>query len=158
MMDKILSRFVAVATLVILLITSCEKAPTVITGDSPEFSGDMTVLYEGEPFEQEGIKVLAEFNEDKTMLDIKMMRVKFVPAMPVRIDVTILEIPVTEETDGIWSFYGDGITPWAMGGPYDGYRVDELKGTVSDSALEFSLDFYNTRKRQAYPTSYSGNR
>lgn len=157
MLNNIISRFAAAAS-VIVLMASCEKAPSVITEDSPEFSGKMTVLYEGEPFDQNGIKVLVELNADKTMLDIKMMKVKFVPAMPVRIDVTILEVPVTEEADGIWSFYGDGITPWAMGGPYDGYRVDELRGTVSDSTLEFSLDFYNTKKNQAYPTSYSGDR
>ena len=135
MLNNIISRFAAAAS-VIVLMASCEKAPSVITEDSPEFSGKMTVLYEGEPFDQNGIKVLVELNADKT----------------------ILEVPVTEEADGIWSFYGDGITPWAMGGPYDGYRVDELRGTVSDSTLEFSLDFYNTKKKQAYPTSYSGDR
>lgn len=157
-MYKTLSRLAALAASFIFLLTSCEEAPSVITEESPEFSGKMTVLYQGENFDQNGIKVFAEFNQDKTMLDIKLMKVKFVPAMPVRIDVTILEVPATKEDDGAWSFYGDGITPWAMGGPYDGYRVDKLEGRISDSTLDFSLDFYNTDKKQAYPTTYSGTR
>lgn len=137
---------------------ACEEAPTIIDEQSPVFTGNMTVRYEGEDFEQKGIKVLADFNEDKTMIDIKLQKVKFVPAMPVTIDVTILEIPVTEESDDTWSFYGDGITPWALGGPYDSYRVDSLTGTLTETGIRFSLDFYNTKKQAAYPTDYSGTR
>lgn len=141
----------------ILVLCSCEKAPSVITEDSPAFSGTMTVAYEGESFEQKNIKVLAEFNEDKTALDIKLQKVKFVPAMPVSIDVTIMDIPVVQESDGTWSFHGDGIIPWAMGGPYDTYRVDDLSGRLGSSGLEFSLGFFNTKKQENYPTSYSGH-
>jgi hypothetical protein len=45
-----------------------------------------------------------------------------------------------------------------MGGPYDTYRVDDLRGTISDDSIEFSLGFYNTKKQENYPTSYSGVR
>ena len=75
-MYKTLSRLAALAASFIFLLTSCEEAPSVITEESPEFSGKMTVLYQGENFDQNGIKVLAEFNQDKTMLDIKLMKVK----------------------------------------------------------------------------------
>ena len=151
-----MKRFLTIMTAA-CLFCACEKVPTVITDDSPEYTGKMVVVYEGEDFEQTGIKVLGEFNEDKTSVDIKLQKVKFVPAMPVRIDVTIMDIPVTAAGEGTWTFEGDGITPWAMGGPYETYRVDDLHGTITENSIEFSLGFYNTKKQENYPTSYSGS-
>lgn len=151
-----MKRFLTIMTAA-CLFCACEKVPTVITDDSPEYTGKMVVVYEGEDFEQTGIKVLGEFNEDKTSVDIKLQKVKFVPAMPVRIDVTIMDIPVTAAGEGTWTFEGDGITPWAMGGPYETYRVDDLHGTITENSIEFSLGFYNTKKQENYPTTYSGS-
>ena len=139
-------------------MAACEKAPTVITDDSPEYTGTMIVAYEGDDFKQTGIKVLGEFDQSRTTIDIKLQKVKFVPAMPIRIDVTIMDIPVVYAGEDTWSFEADGLTPWAMGGPYDTYRVDDLRGTISDNSIEFSLGFFNTKKQANYPTSYSGVR
>ena len=150
-----MKRFFTIFALAWALV-SCEKAPTIITDDSPEYIGTMVVAYEGEDFEQSGIKVLGEFDESKTTIDIKLQKVKFVPAMPIRIDVTIMDVPVVSDGDGSWTFEADGLTPWAMGGPYDTYRVDDLRGTISGDSIEFSLGFFNTKKQENYPTSYSG--
>jgi len=137
---------------------ACEKPDTVIEEKDPKYSGRMTVRYEGEDFVQNDIKVQVGFSSDSTSVDIKLLKVKFVPAMPVRIDVTVMEVPVTRSDDGDSQFYGDGIVPWAMGGPYDTYRVDGLQGRISDGELEFSMTFYNTKKQEGYPTSYDGTR
>ena len=139
-------------------LASCEKAPTVITDDSPEYTGTMIVAYEGEDFKQTGIKVLGEFDQSRSTIDIKLQKVKFVPAMPIRIDVTIMDIPAVSTGEDSWTFEADDLTPWAMGGPYDTYRVDDLRGTISGNSIEFSLGFYNTKKQENYPTSYSGVR
>lgn len=139
------------------LLASCEEAPTEIVEESPQYKGQMTVVYDGKDFEQDGIKVQVEFSEDQTSIDIKLHKVKFVPAMPVTIDVTILDVPAVKSDDGTWSFYGDGITPWAMGGPYENYRADSLSGTIDGSVLEFSLDFHNVKKGEGYPTTYTGS-
>jgi hypothetical protein len=152
-----MKRFLTILALAYTLV-ACEKAPTVITEDSPEYTGTMVVAYEGEDFKQTGIKVLGEFDESKSTIDIKLQKVKFVPAMPIRIDVTIMDVPVVSTGEDSWSFEADGLTPWAMGGPYDTYRVDDLRGTISDDSIEFSLGFYNTKKQENYPTSYSGVR
>lgn len=141
---------------IICLICSCEKPETTITEGSPEFSGQMTVLYEGEEFLQNDIKIQVEFDQSKSTVDIMLKKVKFVPAMPVKLDISILKVPVTLQDDGSWKISGDDIIPWAMGGPYDAYRVDDLKGTLTDTTCEFSLGFYNTKKQANYPTSYSG--
>jgi len=152
-----MKRFLTLIIAAVCSFCSCEDPITQITGDSPKFSGQMTVVYEGEDFNQKEVKVQVGFNEDQTTIDIKLEKVKFVPAMPIRIDVTILGVPVTSQADGSWSFYANGFTPWAMGGPYDTYRVDELHGTLTDDTIDFSLDFFNTKKDTGYPTSYSGS-
>ena len=89
MMKRIVILFAAA----LALLCSCEKPDTVIDEQSPEYSGRMTVIYENKPFDQDNVRVLVEFNEDKTAVDIQLCKVKFVPAMPVRIDVTIMEVP-----------------------------------------------------------------
>ena len=150
-----IKRLFAFAAALVLLV-SCEEPPTAITDSSPVYSGRMTVLYEGEEFVQNGISVKAEFHDDGTLVDIMLQKVKFVPAMPLRIDVTIMDIPVDKAADGSMTFAADGVVPWAMGGPYDTYRVDELYGTVSGDDISFSLDFFNTKKGEGYPTSYQG--
>jgi hypothetical protein len=152
-----MKRFLTILALAYTL-AACEMAPTVITEDSPEYTGTMVVAYEGEDFKQTGTKVLGEFDESRSTIDIKLQKVKFVPAMPIRIDVTIMDVPVVSTGEDSWSFEADGLTPWAMGGPYDTYRVDDLRGTISGDSIEFSLGFYNTKKQENYPTSYSGVR
>lgn len=152
-MNKILP-FLAVLTLSFLV--SCKVPPTQITDLSPDYQGKMTVLYESESFEQSGIQVKAEFDDDMNSIDIMLKKVKFVPAMPIRIDVTIMDIPCSENADGTFTFAADDFIPWAMGGPYDTYRVDDLIGTVSDDGLTFDMVFFNTKKNEGYPTSYSG--
>lgn len=151
----LIMRFLKCVSL-LLLAVSCTKPDTQIEKGDPIYSGIMNVVYEGEDFEQDGIEVQLGFNADSTMMDMKLVKVKFVPAMPVRIDVTVMEIPVIKEGGGEFSFYGDGIVPWAMGGPYDTYRVDSLEGKLNRGKLEFSMLFYNTKKQEGYPTSYSG--
>lgn len=142
----------------ISLLYSCAEPPTIITDLSPDFTGTMTVIYEGEDFVQNGINVKVEIQEDDGFVEIMLEKVKFVPAMPVKIDVTIMEIPVVSDEDGVIEFRADGLTPWAMGGPYDTYRVDALEGTLTENAVSFSMDFFNTKKNEGYPTSYTGTR
>lgn len=157
--DKFMRKKIySILTAISCLFCSCEKAPTIVTEDTPEFSGKMTVLYDGESFEQSGVKVSAELSTDRNTVDIMLHKVKFVPSMPVRIDVTIMDVPVIQSDGGTWTFAGDDITPWAMGGYYDTYRVDDLYGTISENAIELSLDFFNTKKGEGYPTSYSGRK
>jgi len=138
------------------IFVSCEAPPTSISGQSPDYHGEMTVLYENESFVQRGIEVKAQFDEDKGTLDIMLKKVKFVPAMPVRIDVTIMNIPCSENADETFTFAADDLVPWAMGGLYDTYRVDDLVGTISDGELLFEMVFFNTKKNAGYPTTYVG--
>jgi hypothetical protein len=116
----------------------------------------MKVDYDGESFVQEGISVKVDFSEDGKSMDMMLNKVKFVPAMPIRIDVTIMNVPLEEAADGSVLFSADGIVPWAMGGLYDTYRVDNLSGVLKENTISFSLEFFNTKKNEGYPTSYEG--
>lgn len=152
-----MNRILYICTFLFCVLTSCEKVPTDSTEGAPLYSGRMTVVYEGEEFSQDNIQVQVQFNQDRTAVDIKLFKVKFVPAMPIRINVEIKDVPLTEESAGVWSFSADDITPWAMGGPYKGYRVDDLEGRITEESVDFELGFFNTKKSENYPTSYSGN-
>ena len=88
-----MKRFLTIIAVVASLLCSCEKAPTVIDESSPEFSGRMTVVYEGDDFNQDDIEVLVGIDPTQTTVDIKLQKVKFVPAMPVNI-CPFLHFPV----------------------------------------------------------------
>lgn len=141
---------------VVSLFCSCREADSNITRTSPNYSGQMTVLYDGEEFVQNDIAVAVAFNNKQSALDIELKRVKFAPAMPVKVDVTITDIAITKQGEGVWSFATDGVTPWALGGPYDKYRIDNLQGQLSENNISFTLTLFNTNKGIGYPTTYSG--
>ena len=92
-------------------IFSCTKAETDITEESPEYSGTMTVIYDGEEFVTGNVSVMVGMSEDSATMDIKLLKVKFVPAMPVRIDVLIPGVRVESVSDdgGTVVFSGDGM-------------------------------------------------
>lgn len=139
------------------IFISCEESHTEINELSPDYCGNMTVIYEDESFLQNNIEAKVEYYEDKASLDIMLKKVKFVPAMPVTIDVTIKGISCSRNQDGTFSISADDITPWAMGGPYEAYRVDDLSGTISDGKLSFEMIFFNVNKNTGYPTEYEGS-
>ena len=58
-----MKRIVILLAAALALLCSCEKPDTVIDDQSPEYSGKMTVIYEGESFEQKDVKVIVGFNE-----------------------------------------------------------------------------------------------
>lgn len=154
-----MKRFLIFVAAMLPLVSCGEKpAADLITDLSPDYSGTMIVTYEGNDFVQEEISVKAEINEECTELELLLEKVKFVPAMPISIDVTIKGIPVEKDSDGSLKFSADGIVPWAMGGPYETYRVDNLTGTIKDEGISFTMDFFNTTKNVAYPTSYTGDK
>ena len=154
-MNRIFS-FLAVISAFTSLI-SCEESHTETNDLSPDYLGNMTVIYEDEAFIQNNIEAQIVYNDDLASLDIMLKKVKFVPAMPVTIDVTIKGISCSRNQDGTFSINADEITPWAMGGPYEAYRVDDLSGTISDGKLSFEMIFFNINKNTGYPTEYEGS-
>lgn len=149
---------VSVIVLLSCAFFSCTKPDTEITKDTPKYVGTMSVDYDGKHFDNKNVSVQIALSEDASKADIKMNKVKFVPAMPVTIDVIIPDVPVSHDSGEISSgfeFSGTDIVPWAFGGPYNKFRVFDLKGSLQGNVLSFSLIFEKDGKT-SIPTSFTG--
>ena len=119
-----------------------------VTVEDGSYVGTVTVV---EPhFSASDIKVSVTPIEGTTTLDIKMFEVRFSERMPKTIDFTIPKASYTIDGDTI-NIFGENIIP-TMGAGYEKpeYTVTELKGTIKDGKIDFSLKF------GSFPTKYSG--
>lgn len=136
---------------VAILLTCCTKADPKeeIIPQTADYVGTVTVLYQGSPFENENIEVNFTPNEDGSSASITIHKIRFVPQMPVTIDVTIPNVNLSVAQDAI-ILQCDNVVPLAMGGEYPRYTVTALSGSLKGDELEFSLNFGD------YPTSFQG--
>lgn len=82
--------------------------------------------------------------------ELAIYQIKFVPAMPVTINVTIPGVVATEQEDGSLRLDCPDVDPWALGGPYPKYRVSGFSGSIRGNKLAFKLLFGTT------PTEFEG--
>lgn len=142
--------FAALAAIVILI--SCgKKEDEPITPTNADFKGTVSVVFNGSPFDNEDINVNFTPSGDGKTASITIYKIRFVPQMPVTIDVTIPNVNVTV-TGGMMSLSKDQVVPLAMGGEYPRYTVTDLKGTIEGDEMSFSLNFGD------YPTSFTGRK
>ena len=140
----------AVAASLILGCSHNEKEQP-ITPVQADYVGTVSVTYQGEPFDNDGIEVNFTPSDDGKTASIIIYKIKFVPQMPVTIDVTIPDIDVSV-TGNVMSLSKDTVVPLAMGGEYPRYTVTGLNGKIEGEELVFSLKFGD------YPTSFTGKR
>ena len=148
-LDKLLFSFLAAA----ILFSSCGKdeEPEPIIPVNADYTGTVSVVYQESPFDTPDISVNFTPSADGKTASIIIYKIKFVPQMPVTIDVTIPDINLTSDSKTI-SFSKDTVVPLAMGGEYPRYTVTDLKGTIEGERISFSLIFGD------YPTSFTGKR
>lgn len=146
-----MKKLIALA-IAILGLASCHKTPQPFELPPQDiYLGTVSVDYEGGVVDNPDIQVAFLPSEDGTSADIIIYKIKFVPKMPVRIDVTIPGVALAEGPGG-YSFSCDNVVPLALGGEYPKYNVTDLSGTLEDGNLSFSLNF------GAYPTRFNGTR
>lgn len=137
---------------VLVVAAACSKnEPEKIIETPAEtvYSGTMTVVAGGKDNVSENVKVNVSFQEDGTATII-FNKVKFVPQMPVSLDVTVPGVTCeTRENEIILS--GNDIVPLAMGMPYEKYNVTSLTGKIISGKLTISLNFGE------FATSYVGD-
>ena len=147
---KLLNAFLIAAVSVVA--AACSKNEPVKIIETPAetvYSGTMTVVADGKDNVSENVKVNVSFQEDGTA-NIIFNKVKFVPQMPVSLDVTVPGVKCeTRENEIILS--GSDIVPLAMGMPYEKYKVTSLTGKIIAGKLTVSLNF------GGYATSYAGD-
>ena len=145
------------------LLMSCEKneSEDIMQSENPgtpaqigasDYTGTVTVVFQGQDYDNDSIKVSFTPNEQGDSASISIYKIRFVPQMPVTIDITIPGITVNK-TDGKITITGDSIIPQALGGnPYPRYIVTGFNGEINDSVMTFALKFGD------YPTSYQGSK
>lgn len=141
------------ASLFILLAVACGKKEL----DEPvvpvpaDYVGTVSVDYNDTTFDNENISVSFDPAADGTTASLLIHQIKFVPQMPVTIDVTIPSI--TLQTSGRKILLSCGsVAPLALGGEMPRYQVTEFTGEVEDGRLTFSLNFGD------YPTRFTGTK
>ena len=119
------------AALVAMTLIGCGKAEpeTPIVPEMSDYKGTVTVMYKGEPFDNENIQVNFTPSEDGKTASIVIYQIRFVPQMPVTIDVTIPNVAVQSTTEKIL-LSCERTIPLAMGGEYPRYTVTDLKGEI----------------------------
>ena len=147
---KFLKAFLIAAVSVVA--AACSKNEPVKIIETPTetvYSGTMTVVADGKDNVSENVKVNVGFKEDGTATII-FNKVKFVPQMPVSLDVTVPGVTCEiRENEIILS--GNDIVPLTMGMPYERYKVTSLTGKIIAGKLTVSLNFGE------FATSYAGD-
>ena len=147
---KLLNAFLIAAVLVVA--AACSKNEPVKIIETPIetiYSGTMTVVADGKDNVSENVNVNVNLQDDGTATII-FNKVKFVPQMPVSLDVTVPGVKCEiRENEIILS--GNDIVPQTMGMPYEKYKVSSLTGKIISGQLTISLNFGE------FATSYDGD-
>ncbi len=139
------------AALLGVLLVSCGKETPAkpLVPEESDYVGTVTVIYQETPFDNENISVNFTPAEDGQTGSITLHQIRFVPQMPVTIDVTIPDIRLQSTPEKIL-LSCERTIPLAMGGEYPKYTVTGLQGEIVGQELTFSLHFGD------YPTSFKG--
>ena len=136
-----------------LLVLGCGKSGSeeIPAPKEGSYTGTVTVSYTGGTFDNENIKVDFRPAADGKTADIVLNQIRFVPQMPVTIDVTIPGVTVQAgEKETVLSCAR--VVPKAMGGDYPQYTVTDLRGKIVGNEMSFSLNFGTS------PTSFRGTK
>lgn len=149
---KLLNAFLIAAVSVVA--AACSKNEPVKIVETPAetvYSGAMTVVAGGKDNVSENVKVNVNLNlQDDGTATIIFNKVKFVPQMPVSLDVTVPGVKCEIRKNEI-ILSGNDIVPLAMGMPYAKYKVTSLNGKITAGKLTVSLNFGE------FATSYVGD-
>ena len=145
---KLFKSFLIAAVLTVA--AACSKNEPVKIIETPTetvYSGTMTVVADGKDNVSENVNVNLQDDGTATII---FNKVKFVPQMPVSLDVTVPGVKCEiRENEIILS--GNDIVPQAMGMPYAKYNVTSLTGKITADKLTISLNFGE------FATSYVGD-
>ena len=133
------------------LLAACTQAKPEepVHPETGSYLGTVTVEYGGSSFDNENITVVFNPSEDGKTASLEIQKIKFVPAMPVTIDVTIPDVTLDATKDKVGLECAE-VIPLALGGEYPRYKVTGLTGMIREKEMTFSLKFGD------YPTSFRG--
>ena len=138
-----------------LLLAACgsenkeENGKETLPSGTTSFKGTMVVTYQGEDVSTPDVTISVNYHKTTSTADILFNQVKFVPQMPVKLDITVPGVTVKESGSTIL-LSGTGIEPTVAGIPYEQYLVSNLSGNIKSKYLELQLTFGN------FPTRFLG--
>lgn len=103
---------------------------------------------DGTFYYQSNVKTTYEISAEGR-LSFAMYNVKFAEGMPIKLNMFVDGVEFKEE-DGQYTLSGNGLVPYAMGGPFEKFTITNLSGTLTEES--FSLEFLCGE----YPVTYSG--
>lgn len=138
-----------------LLSLSCENGDNNDLPNNPVdskcYKGTMTVdQNDGTLYTQEDVEVDYELRDGK--LNFVMYKVKFANGMPIKLDMVVEGVDYDNTVVGKFTLSGDGIIPYAMGGPFEKFTISNLTGEIT--ANTFTLEFMCGE----YPVTYAGEK
>jgi hypothetical protein len=150
-MKRVKLFFIFAASL--LSFVACENGHNNDLPNNPTsrcYQGTMKVdQNDGTFYTQNDVEVDYEINGDK--LNFVMYKVKFASGMPIKLDM-VVEGADYFDTGSSYTVSGDGLVPYAMGGPFEKFTITQLTGEITDNS--FTLNFMCGE----YPVTYSGTK
>ena len=135
-----------------VLFASCENGenntlpPKPVEGEC--YIGTLTVdQNDGTFYTQEDVEVDYQIIDGK--LNFVMYKVKFATGMPIKLDMVVEGVDCIGAL-GYYTLAGNGIVPYAMGGPFEKFTITELAGIITTQTMNLSF------KCGEYPVTYSG--
>ena len=136
----------------ILNISGCKEKEPEALPEPGDFSGLLRCLYNEVWYDNPGIKATVNIAEDGQSADISIYQIKFVPDMPVTVNVTIPGAGLNVRGSS-YLISGEGIVPTMDNGtPVARYIVTGLSGELRGDKLRMSLNF------GSFPTVYKAER
>ncbi|MDD3108636.1 MAG: hypothetical protein PHV49_05455 [Alistipes sp.] len=138
------------------MLSSCDKGyidggkDTPLKGRTSTAVGTLQVDESGTPFTDQNITCKISFSSDTTTMIMELVQVKFSSNMPIRLNMTVRNIPFAVETNGDIRFWGNGLVPLAMGGEFPAYTINDLSGTFTKAKFGFTM------RCGEFPVTYDG--
>jgi hypothetical protein len=137
----------------VVISTSCTNGENNDLPKNPEdnscYKGTMKVdQNDGTFYTQEAVEVDYEIKNGK--LNFVMYKVKFASGMPIKLDMVVEGVDYESYNTDCYTISGDGIVPYAMGGPFEKFTITELSGEITDTSMTLSF------MCGEYPVTYEG--
>ena len=137
-----------------LLFVACENGENNALPPKPDnrecYTGTMTVdQNDGTFYTQRDVQVDYEILDGK--LNFVMYKVKFANAMPIKLDMVVEGVDCIGAV-GHYVLAGNGIVPYAMGGPFEKFTITNLVGAITDDTMTLSF------MCGEYPVTYEGTK
>lgn len=134
-----------------MLLFSCNKDDKGVAAGVYEFDGRITTRADDTDYNTEDVAVKVDYDKDAGTASVLLRHVKFVPWMPVTLDLLLQDVRATANGTVV-SLSGRDILPveYPSMTEADDYLVTSFSGSLTEQSLELSLSFDD------YTVKYTG--